>query len=91
MFEHATKLGVCPCEQGDETWGARNNFRNGEGWQALELLECLVLQEDVDKVTAKLYSPLEGCSASVVSLLEEGIECIPWWDKEPLAARKWPS
>ena len=89
LFVHESEFGILPCKEDEVTWQARNNIRNGEGLQILELLECLVVFEGVSSVSAKLYSPLEGSSASF-SDGGEGIECTPWFDNAPLPPGVWP-
>lgn len=90
LFEHEKAFGVEPCDPKAVTWHARNNIENGEGYQVLELLECLFMQTDIDTLSAKLYSPLPGGSASFFSNAD-GIECTPWFDNEPLLPAVWPT
>ena len=90
LFEHETAFGIVPCAPSDATWHARNNIKNGEGYQVLELLECLLMQTDIDTLSAKLYSPLSEASASFFSNADT-IECTPWFDNEPLAPAVWPT
>ena len=89
LFVHPSAFGVQPCKEEDLSWQARNNIRNGEGLQVLELLECLLLSGDVDRLSAKLYSPLEGASATFYGVAE-GMECTPWFDRAPLPPVVWP-
>ncbi len=89
VFEHEKQFGVSPCTEGKQTWHARNNILNGEGLQVLELMECFILQQSIDSVSAKLYSSCTGSGASFFNG-EDGIECLPWWQSEPLPLTIWP-
>ena len=94
VFEQA--FGIEPCREGTETWWARNNIKNGEGRQVLELLEAISLYKwqgewCVDKMQAKFHSPIAGQSGHFFGVTGGDVltEYRPLWGND-LPADLWP-